>query len=107
MRALFLIVVIAASLAGASYAGARFTAGKVIGPDPHTLGPVKAHFAFAGIPALPSKPRAWIMAYPSARGYGRGGAEIYVSPTGELLGTKPRDLARQLESQRPVDPELR
>jgi hypothetical protein len=107
MRALFLILVIAASLAGASYAGARFTAGKMIGPDPNTLGTVEAHFAFAGVPGLPSKPRAWIMAYPNARGYGRGGPEIYVSPTGELLGTKPRDLARQLEAQRPVDPELR
>ena len=107
MRALFLILVIAASLAGASYAGARFTAGKMIGPEPNTLGPLDAHFAFAGVPGLPSKPRAWIMAYPNARGYGRGGAEIYVSPTGELLGTKPRDLARQLDSQRPVDPELR
>ncbi len=107
MRALFLILVIAASLAGASYAGARFTAGKMIGPGPSTLGPVEAHFAFAGVPGLPSKPRAWIMSYPNARGYGRGGPEIYVSPTGELLGTKPRDLVRQLEAQRPVDPELR
>ena len=105
MRALFLIAVIAASLAGASYAGARFTAGKMIGPD-RPLGPVEARFAFAGVPDLPSKPRAWIMAYPSARGYGRGGPEIYVSPTGKLLGTKPRDLVRRLESQRPVDPEL-
>lgn len=107
MRALFLILVIATALAGASYAGARFTAGKMIGPDPTTLGPLDARFAFAGVPNLPTKPRAWIMAYPSARGFGRGGAEIYVSPTGELLGTKPRDLARQLEAQRPADPELR
>jgi hypothetical protein len=107
MRALFLIAVIAASLAGGSYAGARFTAGKMIGPGPTTLGPVDAHFAFEGVPGLPSKPRAWVMAYPSATGFGRGGAEIYVSPTGQLLGTKPRDLARQLESRRPVDPELR
>ena len=106
MRALFLIGVIAASLAGASYAGARFTAGRMIGPEPNNLGPVEARFAFTGVPNLPSKPRAWILAYPGARGYGRGGAEIYVSPTGELLGTKPRDLARRLESQRPADPEL-
>jgi hypothetical protein len=107
MRALFLILVIGASLAGASYAGARFTAGKMIGPGPTTLGPVDAHFAFKGVPGLPSKPRAWVLAYRGARGFGRGGAEIYVSPTGKLLGTKPRDLARQLEAQRPVDPELR
>jgi hypothetical protein len=106
MRALFLIAVIAASLTGASYAGARFTAGRLVGPN-RPLGQVEARFAFNGIPDLPSKPRAWIMAYPGAREYGKGGAQIYVSPTGKLLGTKPRDLARRLEAQRPVDPDLR
>jgi hypothetical protein len=106
MRALFLIIVIAVALAGASYAGARFTAGKMIGPGPSTLGPPSARFAFSGVPNLPSKPRAWILTYPNARGFGRGGPEIYVSPTGDLLGTKPRDLVRQLEARRPPDPDL-
>lgn len=105
MRALFLLLVIGAALAGASYAGARFTAGKMLGPEPNTLGPLEARFAFAGVPNLPSKPRAWVLAYRSAAGFGRGGAEIYVSPTGELLGTKPRDLVRRLEAQRPAEPD--
>lgn len=105
MRALFLILVVGAALAGASYAGARFTAGKLVGPRPTTLGPVTTRFAFAGVPSLPSKPRAWILAYPQASGFGRGGAEIYVGPTGELLGTRPRDLAKRLEAQRPSEPE--
>jgi len=104
MRALFLLLVIAAALAGASYAGARFTAGRLVGPDATTLGPLSARFAFTGVPELPSQPRAWILAYPGATGVGKGGAEIYVSPTGELLGTKPADLARRLEAQRPVEP---
>src|SRR4051812_33453705 len=103
MRALFLIVVIAAALAGGSYAGARFTAGKMIGPAPSPLGPVSARFAFNGVPNLPSKPRAWILAYPSARGLGGGAPEIYVTPRGDLLGTNPRALARQLEARRPPD----
>lgn len=104
MRALFLLLVVGAALTGASYAGARFTAGRLVGPGPTTLGPVSARFAFGGIPDLPSKPRAWIMAYPRASEFGRGGAEIYVSPAGELLGTKPRDLAKRLEAQRPAEP---
>jgi len=104
MRALFLLLVIAAALAGASYAGARFTAGKMIGPPPTTLGPVSARFAFTGVSGLPSKPRAWVLSYPSAAGFGKGGAEIYVSPTGELLGTRPRDLAQRLEARRPAEP---
>ena len=104
MRALFLLLVIGTALAGASYAGARFTAGKMIGPGPTTLGPLTARFAFKGIPNLPSKPRAWILAYPQATAFGRGGAEIYVSVKGDLLGTKPRDLAARLEAQRPAEP---
>jgi hypothetical protein len=105
MRALFLLLVIGTALAGGSYAGARFTAGRMIGPGPNRLGPVTARFAFSGVPNLPSKPRAWILAYPEARAFGKGGAEIYVSVTGDLLGTKPRDLAARLEAQRPAEPE--
>lgn len=104
MRALFLLLVIGAVLGGASYAGARFTAGKMVGPGPTTLGPLTARFAFTGIPNLPAKPRAWVMAYPNATGFGKGGAEIYVSVTGDLLGTRPKDLGARLEAQRPVEP---
>jgi hypothetical protein len=103
MRALFLLLVIAAGLAGASYAGARFTAGKVVGPNP-SLGPLTAQFAFAGVPSLPGQPRAWIMSYPEAQRFGRDGAEVYVSVTGRLLGTWPEDLEEQLDAQRSAEP---
>ena len=103
MRALFLILVVVAGLVGASYAGARLTAGKVVGPSPQ-LGPLTTEFAFGGIPMLPDKPRGWILAYPEAAGFGRDGAEIYVSPTGTLLGTWPEDLADQVEARRSADP---
>ena len=104
MRGIFLLLVIVAALAGASFAGARFTAGKVVGPNPPGLGPPTTHFAFQGISALPAKPRGWVVAYPNARRFGRGGAEIYVSPTGGLLGTRPPDLARRLEASRREEP---
>jgi hypothetical protein len=96
MRALFLLLVIATALGGASYAGARFTAGKVTGPNPRGLGSSTARFAFDGIAAVRGKPRGWVISYPRATDFGRGGAEIYVSPTGRLLGTKPADLAERL-----------
>ena len=104
MRALFLLLVIAAALAGASYAGARVTAGKLTGPRPPGLGPSSAHFEFKGIASLPNKPRGWVIAFPRAQGYGRGGAAIYVGPTGRLLGTRPADLARRVEAARPAEP---
>jgi hypothetical protein len=104
MRALFLLLIIGVALAGASYAGARFTGGKLIGPSPATLGPLTTRFAFTGVPNLPAKPRAWVLAYPDASGFGRGGAEIYVSVTGDLLGTRPKDLGARLEALRPAEP---
>lgn len=104
MRGIFLLLVIGAALGGASYAGARFTAGKLVGPGPNTLGPLTTRFAYAGIPNLPTKPRAWVLSYPEAGNLGRGGAEIYVSVTGDLLGTRPADLAERLEAQRPAEP---
>jgi hypothetical protein len=104
MRALFLILVIVAALAGASYAGARFTAGKLTGPRPTGLGSSTTRFSFEGISTLKAKPRGWIIAYPSAHEFGRGGAEIYVSPTGRLLGTRPADLALRLQARRADEP---
>jgi hypothetical protein len=44
------------------------------------------------------------MAYPQAAGFGREGAEIYVSVTGNLLGTWPEDLDERIEAQRPAEP---
>src|SRR4051812_23964866 len=104
MRALFLLLVIAAALVGASFAGARFTAGKVVGPNPQGLGPPATRFAFQGIPELRAKPRGWIISYPEAREFGTRGAAIYVSPTGALLGTRPADLARLMEARRSTEP---
>ncbi|HEX5575854.1 MAG TPA: hypothetical protein VFX42_08285 [Gemmatimonadales bacterium] len=99
MRGLFLLLVIAAALLGASYAGARFTVGKLVGPEPG-LGPSTTHFAFQGIPGLKNHPRGWVVAYPAARDFGPRGAEVYISPTGQLLGSRPGDLARRVEEAR-------
>lgn len=103
MRALFLILVILAGLTGASYAGARLATGKVVGPNPK-LGPLTTEFAWGGISSLPDEPRGWIMAYPQAQEFGPDGAEVYVSLTGNVLGTWPEDLADQMEARQSAEP---
>jgi len=104
MRGIFLLLVIAAALYGSSYEGARFAAGRVVGPNHPGLGPATARFAFQGIPSLKAHPRGWIVSYPPSGNSAIGEAQVYVSPTGELLGTRPVDL-RQLmdEAQRSRD----
>lgn len=104
MRALFLLLVVCVVLGAASYAGARATAGKLTGPNPPGLGSATTRFSFEGIRALRGEPRGWVIRYPAARGFGPGGAEIYVSPTGRLLGTRPANLAQRLEAQRSEEP---
>jgi hypothetical protein len=104
MRAFILLLVIATGLIGASYAGARFTAGRLIGPESRRFGSPTTHFAFAGIPALRAKPRGWVLSYPAAQEFGPRGAAIYISPTGRLLGTRPADLARRMEARQAAEP---
>jgi hypothetical protein len=104
MRSFFLLLVIVAGLTGGSYAAARFTAGRLTGPNPQGLGPAHGRFEVDGIAALKAKPRGWVIAYPQAHEFGSQGAEIYVSPTGRLLGTRPANLAERLASQRSNDP---
>lgn len=104
MRAFFLLLVILFGLVGASYAGARLRAGQVTGPEPNGFGSPTTHFAFSGIRALRARPRGWVVAYPRAQGFGSTGAEIYVSPTGQLLGTRPANLAQRVDAQRAVEP---
>ena len=104
MRALFLLIVVCIVLAAASYAGARATAGKLTGPNPRGLGSATTRFSIEGIPALRGKPRGWVVRYPAAHGFGAGGAEIYVGPTGRLLGTRPADLAQRIGAGRNQEP---
>ena len=63
-----------------------------------------SRFEFHGVAGLPGKPRAWVLAYPQAPDMGKGGAEIYVSLTGHLLGTRPADLAEKMAARKRADP---
>ena len=94
---LLLLVAAAAAFILYSYLGARFTAGRVVGSNPplsdRTIG-----FAFEGVPALPGRPRAWVIAYRRSRLPGVRRAQIYVSPTGRLIDMRPRDLDVRLDA---------
>ena len=106
MLKLFLfLLVIGGGLVGGSYAGARFTAGKVVGPQPPAeIGKVQTRFAYDGIDNLPGKPRAWVVTYGPTRIPGVRRIEIYVSVTGQLLGTQPKGVDALIAPFRPQEP---
>lgn len=93
-----LVLAIAAALLGsASYAGARFRVGQLVGSERPLGG---RHFAFAwkGVEELPNRPRAWIFTFRTNQLRLRPVVKIYVSLTGDIIETTPRDLAARIEA---------
>jgi hypothetical protein len=97
LKWLVMLAAIAAMLGAASYAGARFTTGRLVGPTPPLSGR-EIRFEFKGVEELPGRPRAWVFTYGASRLPGVRSARIYVSPTGRLIATRPADLDLRLEA---------
>ncbi|HWP38010.1 MAG TPA: hypothetical protein VNL18_10705 [Gemmatimonadales bacterium] len=101
MARLFKWLLLAALLCAAfviySYLGARITAGKVLGPNP-PVSDRTIEFAFDGVPDLQGRPRAWVITYRASRLPGVRRVQIYVSPMGELIATRPADLSTRLDA---------
>jgi hypothetical protein len=97
LKLLLLLALVCVVLGAASYAGARATAGKLVGRDPPMSERIIT-FAYQGVPELPGRPRAWVITYGRTRLPGVRSAIIYVSPVGRLLATMPRDLDARLDA---------
>lgn len=103
IKLLLLLGAIGGLLSTASYLGARFTAGKVTGATP-PLSNRTIYFqgwrppGFEGVAELQGSPRAWVIHYGRTQLPGIGQATIYVSPTGRLIATRPRDLDSRIEA---------
>ncbi len=97
VKLLVLLVLAGVVVSAASYAGARATAGKLVGNTP-PMSERTITFAFAGIPELPGRPRAWVITYARTRLPGVRSVTIYVSARGKLLAMKPRDLDARLDA---------
>jgi hypothetical protein len=103
LKLLLLLAAVGGLLSAGSYAGARFTAGKITGSKP-PLSNRTIHFQgwrppqFKGVASLPGTPRAWVIQYDRTELPGVRRATIYVSPTGTLISTVPRDLEARIEA---------
>jgi hypothetical protein len=103
LKLLLLLASIGGLLTFGSYAGARFTAGKITGSNPPMSNRTIVFEGwrpprFEGVADLPGTPRAWIIRYDRTRLPGIRRVTIYVSPTGKLIATVPRDLEARIEA---------
>jgi len=111
-KLLLLLVAVGGLLTFASYMGARFTAGRVLGPKPPVSNVDRTiHFQgwrppeFTGVADLPGKPRAWVIDFSRTQLPGVRRITIYVSPTGTLIATRPRNLEDRIDAwQRSQEP---
>jgi hypothetical protein len=97
LRFVFLLLIVAAVLGTASYTGARATAGKLLGPNPPVFDR-NMIFVYRPSADLPAKPPLWMIRYGRTRLPGLRTVTIYVSVTGNLLATLPKDLDARLDA---------
>jgi hypothetical protein len=96
---LFLAALVTALAGGGSYAAAYFAQGELTGVD-DPIGVRTVQLDWKGVDSLPGKPRAWIFNYEGGQVPGIRRATIWVSITGNVIATKPRDLDERIERWR-------
>ena len=104
LKVLVILGLIFGLLCGASYAGSRAAAGKVVGPNPIFMGQRDIQLKYKGVEELEGNPRAWVYTYGPTELPGVSEATIYVSLEGKLIRTRPRNLAERIELYRDRDP---
>ena len=95
LKMVLLVGIVGGVLTGMSGIGARATVGGFVGMNP-PVSDRTMEFAFEGVRGVRGNPRAWVITYASSTLPGVTKAEIFVSPTGRILGTRPADLDLRL-----------
>lgn len=104
LKIVFVLALVGGLLYGASYAGSRAAAGKVVGPNPSFMGDRTIQLNLKGVEELDGNPRAWIYTYGPTELPGVREATIYVTLEGKIIRTRPRNLAERIERYRDREP---
>ena len=80
-----------------SFAVARLKVGTYMGPMKPMTG-LTTSFAFDGVDEINGRRFVWVIEYTSSKLPGVSRARFYVSPTGDMVATIPRDLGRRIEA---------
>jgi len=96
-----IVAFVAALLAGASWAGAYFAVGELLGAPPPEMGSESTTFLWQGMPQVAGHPRVWRFAFGPTKIPGAPTVRIYVTPLGQVVQTEPADLAERVKALRP------
>ena len=99
LKLLVLLLAIAGAASAYSYAGARFATGKLIGPNPKPVDNRSITLPLKRVEHLPGRPYAWIFTF-GRNQLGVPTVTVYVSLTGDVLSTVPRNLEARVAAWR-------
>ena len=108
IKLIFVLALVGAALGGVSYVGAGITAASFVGSDA-PVGNRHITFDYKGLRGLPGRPKVWVVTYRSSQLPGAPRVQVFVSPMGRVIATRPADLDRRVEAweRRNMPPELR
>lgn len=89
---LVVLVLVGGLLYGASYAGARFRVGEILGPQPPDMGLREIRLGYDSVPDMSGKRLVWTFSWSPTPWTGRRPVQIWVSPTGNVLRIWPPNL---------------
>ncbi len=103
-KALMIVALILGGLSFASYVASRAAVGKILGSNPSFMGNRSISFAFEGAEDVDENPRVWVYHFKPTSLPGVAEAYVYVTITGEVVRTRPRNLAERIERYRDREP---
>ena len=86
------LAIVAGLLTTASYAGARFKVGQILGPEPPNMGQRTITLGYDSVPGAPKKQVVWTFSWPRTPWIGGRPVRIWVSLKGEVLRMNPGNL---------------
>lgn len=96
---LVILAVLLGLATGGSYAAAYFAQGEVVGVD-DPLGPRQDKLWWQGYDSLPGKPKVWVFNFAGGSVPGVRTAQIIVDLKGNVIRTRPADLAERVQHWR-------
>ena len=98
IKRLFMLAFVCGLLLGCSYLGVRMVTGRLLGSNPPNMGTRTIQLAYDSIPGQKGKQPVWIFTFTGTRLAGARNAKVYVSLTGRLILTVPRNLGTLIDS---------
>ena len=97
IKFLAIALVVGGLLFAASYAGARFKVGQILGPSPPDMGTRTISFGNDSVPGQGGRRLVWTFSWSPTPWTGTRPVRIWISATGDVLYVWPRNLEALVE----------